>query len=231
MMRKVVMFLMNIVSPDFKIDSELTSYECFEFLSINLIKAIRGAVYQMIHFKKAPLLMLGKGTRFFYQNRVFFGKKNRIGSHVILSGLGKSGLTLGNNVSIGDFSRIEVSQTLGDIGEGIVIGDNVGISSFAGIGGAGGLSIGNDCIIGQYFSCHPENHGFVINDKIFRHQEVSRHGIQVGQNCWIGAKVTLLDGTVIGNNCVIAAGAVVRGSYPDNVLIGGVPSRVLRALS
>jgi acetyltransferase-like isoleucine patch superfamily enzyme len=40
--------------------------------------------------------------------------------------------------------------------------------------------------------------------------------------------VTILDGTVVGNGCVIAAGAVVVGEFPDNVVIGGVPARVLK---
>ncbi len=38
------------------------------------------------------------------------------------------------------------------------MGSRVGIGEFAYLGGGGGLSIGDDCIIGQYFSCHPENH-------------------------------------------------------------------------
>jgi acetyltransferase-like isoleucine patch superfamily enzyme len=165
-----------------------------------------------------------------YKSRVKFGQNNRIGSNVFLSGLGIQGIKFGNNVSIGDYSRLEVCQSMGNIGLGIDLGDNVGVSAFAGIGGAGGVKIGADCIIGQYFSCHPENHSFEINDRPFRKQEVTREGIRIGSNCWIGAKVTVLDGAVVGNNCVIAANSVVRGIYPNNVLIGGVPSKILRYL-
>ncbi len=46
------------------------------------------------------------------------------------------------------------------------------------------------------------------------------------QNCWIGAKVTILDGTIIGDNSVVAAGAVVRGQFPDNCVIGGIPAKI-----
>ena len=52
--------------------------------------------------------------------------------------------------------------------------------------------------------------------------------ITIGNNCWIGAKVTILDGTKIGNGCIVAAGAVVKGIFPDNVIIGGVPAKILK---
>ena len=52
---------------------------------------------------------------------------------------------------------------------------------------------------------------------------------RIGNNCWIGAKVTILDGTKIGNGCFVAAGAVVYGEYPDNVIIGGVPAKILKS--
>jgi len=47
----------------------------------------------------------------------------------------------------------------------------------------------------------------------------------IGENCWVGSKVTVLGGVTIGNNCVIAA--VVTGSILDNILIGGVPAVTL----
>lgn len=50
------------------------------------------------------------------------------------------------------------------------------------------------------------------------------YGVKIGNNCWIGAKAIILDGTKIGNGCIIAAGSVVRGEFPDNVIIGGVPA-------
>lgn len=52
--------------------------------------------------------------------------------------------------------------------------------------------------------------------------------MKIGNDCWIGAKATILDGTVIGNHCIVAAGAVVKGTYPDNVIIGGVPAKIIK---
>ena len=75
---------------------------------------------------------------------------------------------------------------------------------------------------------HSENHVFSDADKTIREQGVSHKGIKIGSNCWIGAKVTILDGAVVGDGCVIAAGAVVRGTFPENCVIGGVPARILK---
>ena len=61
-----------------------------------------------------------------------------------------------------------------------------------------------------------------------RLQGVKRTGIKIGKNCWIGAKVTILDGVTIGDGCIVAAGAVVNSSFPDNSVIGGVPARLLK---
>ena len=107
----------------------------------------------------------------------------------------------------------------------------VGIGPYASLGGAGGLTIGDECIIGPYLSCHPENHNFADLDSSIRFQGVSREGIEIGKNCWIGAKVTILDGVKIGDNCVVAAGAVVTKSVSANMVLGGVPAKILKERS
>jgi acetyltransferase-like isoleucine patch superfamily enzyme len=61
-----------------------------------------------------------------------------------------------------------------------------------------------------------------------RHQGVSRKGIKIGKNCWIGSKVTVLDGVTIGTGSIIAAGSVVTKSFPENSIIGGVPAKLLK---
>jgi maltose O-acetyltransferase len=47
---------------------------------------------------------------------------------------------------------------------------------------------------------------------------------------WIGGNVTILPGVTIGNNVVVAAGAVVTKDIPDNTLVGGVPAKKLKDL-
>lgn len=113
---------------------------------------------------------------------------------------------------------------------GMTIGNNVGLGSHGCYGvGVGSLEIGDNTIFGNYVSIHPENHVTYNVEVPIRLQGVrSKGGVKIGENSWIGAKVTILDGTVIGNGCVVAAGAVVKGHFPDNSVIGGVPARILK---
>lgn len=54
--------------------------------------------------------------------------------------------------------------------------------------------------------------------------------VVIGNDVWIGAHVTVLPGVTIGDNVVVAAGAVVTKDVPSNSIVGGVPARILRHL-
>ena len=122
-----------------------------------------------------------------------------------------------------------MTGSLKQVATGVKIGNNVGLGTHGFYGcGVGSLVIGDDCIFGNYVSIHPENHNYKSVEPI-RLQGVSSHGgVKIGNNCWIGTKATILDGTVIGNGCIVAAGAVVKGVFPDNVIIGGVPAKIIK---
>jgi acetyltransferase-like isoleucine patch superfamily enzyme len=196
---------------------------------IQLFSVLRG-LKVMFFFKKPSGLLLGRNVRFFNVPNIKWGRFLKLGDHVYISALGKKGVRFGNNVGIGAFSRIVLSTSLNNLGSHITIGNNVGIGEFAYLGGAGGLDIGDDCIVGQYLSCHPENHNYLDPFTPFRFQGVNRKGIKIGKNCWIGSKVTILDGVTIGENCVIAAGSVVNKDVPDNSIVGGVPAKVIKQI-
>jgi acetyltransferase-like isoleucine patch superfamily enzyme len=55
--------------------------------------------------------------------------------------------------------------------------------------------------------------------------------IVIGNDCWIGTRVIILPGVHLGNKCIVAAGAVVTRSFPDNCIIGGVPAKLLKIRS
>ena len=54
--------------------------------------------------------------------------------------------------------------------------------------------------------------------------------VSIGSDVWIGGNVTILPGVSIGNNVIIAAGAVVTKDIPDNCVAGGVPVRLIKTL-
>ncbi|MFI5222104.1 MAG: acyltransferase, partial [Bacteroidia bacterium] len=110
-----------------------------------------------------------------------------------------------------------------------VVGNNVGLGldSFYGVGG--GITIGDDTIIGNFVSFHAQNHKFDDLDQLIRLQGVWSNGIKIGRNCWIGAKTTILDGADVQDGCVIAAGSlVIKGVYEKNSIYGGNPAKLIR---
>lgn len=227
-MKTVVQKIIRLRNPNFQFDANLNTFALLQFIWIQLWCLIRGLKVLLV-LKKPNGLMLGRQVHFFNSPKIAWGKFLRIGNYTYISALSKKGIRFGDNVSIGAFSRIIVSTSLNAIGDSITIGNNVGIGEYAYLGGAGGLTIGDDCIVGQYLSCHPENHNYNDPDLLIRHQGVNRKGIKIGSNCWIGSKVTVLDGVTIGSGSIIAAGSVVTKSFPANSIIGGVPAKLLKS--
>ena len=162
-------------------------------------------------------------------SKIHFGKGLNVGYRCYIDALSKGGLTMGDNVSMGNYTTIRLTGSLKRIANYIRIGNNVGLGTHGYYGcGVGFLEIGDNTIFGNYVSIHPENHNYEDSDIPIREQGVSGKGIVIGANCWIGAKATILDGTRLGDGCIVAAGAVVKGIFPDKSIIGGVPAKIIK---
>lgn len=223
MLKKLINFAVTrLKNRPFNISDEISNWDLVDLLVSNGFCLLRG----LVKYRK-PIL-LGMNVSLKGKSKLFIQRGVSIGGHVLLDGVGTHGITIGQGSSIGAFSFLKVSGSLMKLGLGIRIGKNVGIGEFSHIGGAGGVSIGDDTIIGSYFSVHPEEHIYADPQRLIREQGVTHKGIEIGSGCWIGAKVTILDGAKIGNGCVVAAGAVVKGSFPDNCVLGGVPAKVIK---
>jgi acetyltransferase-like isoleucine patch superfamily enzyme len=220
MIRKLFSIIKN---EDYVLDSKITSVYLFGYISEKFIFLLRG-----LFFFQRKYVFCGKSIAIKSKRRIKFDKWLNIGDNVFIDALSTEGIVLGNNCSIGKYTCIECTGSLKHLGKGLIVGDNVGLGTHSFYGCAGGIEIGNDVIIGNYVSMHSENHNFSDKNIPIRLQGVNHKGIKIGNNCWIGAKATILDGTNIGDGCVVAAGAVVTGFFPDNVVIAGVPARVLK---
>lgn len=150
-----------------------------------------------------------------------------VAEDTVIDALSTDGIRFGNGVSVGRGTTIICTGSVKTLGKGLVVGNNVGLGEKCHYGCAGGIEIGDNTIMGIYVTMHSENHIFVDPSQPIRAQGVTHKGIRIGRDCWLGAKVTVLDGAVIGNGCVVAAGAVVRGTFPDKCIIGGVPAKII----
>lgn len=194
------------------------------------IMKIRGIIRKTGYKKISINCFIGKRVKLISKKHIKIGNKTRIHDFVKIEALSNEGVEIGDNVVIGEKTKIECTGSIQKIGKGIKIGDRTTFGSDCYFGCAGGIIIGNDVIGGQYIRFHSENHKYNNKSKLIREQGVTHEGIKVGNNCWIGAGVVFLDGAEIGNGCVVAANAVVTKKFPDNVVIGGLPAKIIKEI-
>ncbi len=87
------------------------------------------------------------------------------------------------------------------------------------------LEIGDGTIWANNISIQTGNHGLINRG------EYDYDSIKIGKNCWLGSSVTILPGVELGNNVTVGANSVVTKSFPSNVVIAGVPARILKNLN
>ncbi len=139
------------------------------------------------------------------------------------------------NIYFDDYSSIEIGASV-VIGPGVnlitkrsaklKIGKNTYFTSDAHIEVTTFVEIGSDCAISWGVTIIDDHHHQLL--PINESKPIIESSVIIGNHVWIGCNVTILKGSVIGDNCVIAAGSVVNGTFPDNTLIGGNPARALK---
>ncbi|CAA9589932.1 hypothetical protein AVDCRST_MAG81-4931 [uncultured Synechococcales cyanobacterium] len=155
------------------------------------------------------------GCEFFGGNHIEIGDAVKIHRDVRINMSSNSFLQVGNNVWLDRGVDINVA------GEDCVI--EIGNGSFLGpyvcMAGPGHIKIGKGCMIASQSGLYANNH---------RADGLSREGIEIGDNCWLGTGVKVLDGVKIGRGCVIGAGTVVTKNIPPMSVAVGVPAKVIK---
>jgi acetyltransferase-like isoleucine patch superfamily enzyme len=123
------------------------------------------------------------------------------------------------------FSLIPPFYTTG--GENIRLGRNVFINQNCTLYDLGGIDIGDDVMIGPNVSLITSSHPVAPSQ---RREAVIARPIVIGNNVWIAAGVTVIGGVTIGDNSVVAAGAVVTKDVPPDSLVAGNPAKVIRSI-
>lgn len=131
-------------------------------------------------------------------------------------------ITLGKNVTIYPYCMF--------FGDGpIVIGDNVDIGAHTIIYSSkdGGVNIGDDSVIAAHCYIIDMDHGTSAAKKISE-QGNSVSPVVIGKDCWLGANVTILKGSVIEDGAVIGAKSLVKGTINENTINVGIPCKQIK---
>ena len=90
----------------------------------------------------------------------------------------------------------------------------------------GGITLGDDVFIGPGVQLITENHPEQPQNR----RNVYARPISIGRKVWIGAGAIILPGVTIGENSIVGAGAVVKKDVPANVIVAGVPAKIVRGI-
>lgn len=114
-------------------------------------------------------------------------------------------INYGKNIKIGKNIFINFNCTLLDLG-GIIIEDNVLIAP-------------NVSLLSEGHPLEPQNRQSLVPSLV-----------RIKRNVWIGANATILPGVTVGENSIVASGAVVTKDVPDNTIVGGIPAKIIKTL-
>lgn len=113
-----------------------------------------------------------------------------------------------------------------DFGKNITVGENVFVNACCHFQDHGGVTLGDGCQIGHNVVFATLNHELAPEKRAITYPAP----IVLGKNVWVGSNATILQGVTIGDNAVIAAGAVVTKDVAANTIVGGVPAKFIKSL-
>jgi acetyltransferase-like isoleucine patch superfamily enzyme len=121
-------------------------------------------------------------------------------------------------------------STLQADGGRITIGENTSIGPFTIIGAIAEVTIGKNCMIAECVSIRDHDHCYTDPSVPMRVQGWTTRAVNIGDNVWLGNKVTIMKGCTIGNDVIIGANSVVTHDIPSNSIAFGCPARVIKSL-
>jgi acetyltransferase-like isoleucine patch superfamily enzyme len=163
-------------------------------------------------------------VKFLFSGRAKIQGKGLIGKDVTFVLSKKSKTQIGAKLIVDHHTAI--------MNEGeLTIGYNLNLNQYSRIVCKRKISIGDNVLIARFVSILDHDHhyeGTGENFKITR--EYVSDEISIGNNVWLGDKVTVVKGVRIGNNVIVAANSVVVKDVPDNVIVAGIPAKIIKEI-
>ena len=164
----------------------------------------------------------------------FVGKGSVIVRPCLLQGGGMKEIHIGENTRIQSNSVLECWNKFGNqvYTPVITIGNNCKIGEYFHITSCNRITIGDGLLTGRFVLISDNSHGSLSLEESnilpIKRQLVSKGEIVIGNNVWLGDKVTICGGVHVGDNVIIGANSVVTKDIPPNSMAAGVPARILK---
>lgn len=223
--------LARLVKGDdtFDIDRRLGLGDLCGLVGRRAIMVSRGAFLSIRTGRWVFPVFVGRGVRVSGARHLRLSPGVTIDDYCRLDCISRHGVSLGRGATLRHGAQIEATSVMRQVGEGAEIGERVGISEGCFIGAKGMVRIGDGTIIGPSTRIIAENHVFASRNSPIQAQGVTRKGIDVGSDCWLGANVTVLDGVTIGDGAVVGASALVNSDIAPFAVAAGVPARQIKS--
>ena len=228
MVKFVSWLISKIKHREYKVDEKVTSGDLLIIIIDRIFMVLRGKYHKMLFKKAFGIVFIGKRVKIRAHRHFECGNGMTIEDGCFINALCKNGVHIGNNFSLGRNSMIECTGVIRELGDELIIGDDVGIAANAFISMRGKIVIGSNTIFGPGVKLFAENHNFSNMEIPIFLQGATKKGIYIGEDCWIGANSVILDGVHIGSKVIVAAGSVVNKDIPDYAIVGGIPANVLK---
>lgn len=173
-------------------------------------------------------LLVGARVRLMFPRHVHVGRHVLIGDDSYVNGFSTSGVRFGDHVRIREGAWIQATSVLDQPGVGLTVGEGTYVGPRAVFGAGGGITIGRRVLVGASVHLLAENHAMDDPNRPIQSQGVTRAGISIGDDVWIGNGAIVLDGVSVGHGAVIGAGSVVTRDVPAGAVVVGNPARQIR---
>jgi acetyltransferase-like isoleucine patch superfamily enzyme len=193
---------------------------------------VPGALGLLLRSKLYPLVLgrVGRNVVFGVNVTLRHPHKIAIGDNVVIDdqccldakGTDNQGIAIGNGVFVGRNTILSCKN--GDI----VIEDHANLGFNCEIFSASRVRVGRSILMAAYTYLVGGDHLYDRVDIPVLEQGRTARGIDVGDGVWLGTHVVVTDGSTIGRDAIIGAGAVVVGQIPDFAIATGIPAKVMR---
>jgi acetyltransferase-like isoleucine patch superfamily enzyme/glycosyltransferase involved in cell wall biosynthesis len=215
--------------PNYALDESMRLGDLIAMMGKLGMGLVRGFYHRLFLQNASGMIFIGKGVKLRNRGHIRVGRNFIAEDHCEIQGLTKQGIHIGDNVTVGSFAMVRPSGYYGrEIGEGLDIGDRSNIGAYCYLGASGGITIGKEVMMGPRVSLFAENHNFERTDITMRQQGVIRKRVVIEDDCWLASGAIILAGVTVGKGSIIAAGAVVTKDVPPYSIVGGNPARIIR---